>query len=351
MNLPIRREPTPRAPGSFVLAAILATVLAAVGASCSSAPKGPDASYEVRNKAAELAKLGDGFMSRALYAKALQYYGESLAQSQCVDDIEGASSACASMGRAYLASGDVARAEREYRSAQDYARMSGAAAARSVATAGLGEIAFARGDEEGALALFEEALSLAVAARGKDSKAVAVALHDRGVAKAALGRRAEALADFAAAESLNLKGKRWAELGTNRYAEASALAADARNAEALAAALRALDADKRAENARAIPLDLAAAATLSSRLGRDAEAWDYWRRSLDAALAGGDTASARKALESLVETAPKLDRGEDGKRYATLLAQLQASGGEAGGQEGPPRAESPQASPAPSAAR
>jgi tetratricopeptide (TPR) repeat protein len=308
---------------SILLAAALA--LAACGAACSSAPKPPDAVFDARNKAAELAKLGDGFMARALYAQALKYYGDALSTSSGVDDLDGVCAARVSMGRAYLAAGDAAAAESEYRAASEYARMSGSSGARSTAEAGLGEVAFAKGDREGALAFFEKAVALAGGAPAKDDKALAIALHDRGVAESALERRAAALADFSKAEALNLKAKRWTELGANRYASASALAADGRTADALEAALGALDADKRGENARAVPLDLAAAASLSAKLGKTGNAWDYWRRSFDSALAGDSPASARKALVALIDLAPGLKRDDEGARYAALLAQLEAS--------------------------
>jgi tetratricopeptide (TPR) repeat protein len=315
----ILRSLEPFPPVALYLASALA--LAAFGASCSSAPKAPDAVYDARNKAAELAKLGDGFMAKAIYAQALQYYGDALAASSAVDDLEGVTAEHVSMGRAYLAAGETAAAETEYEAASEYARMSGSSDARSTAKAGLGEIAYAKGDKDGALSLFEEAVALASTA-AKDGKALAIALHDRGVAKAALARTTDALGDFAKAEALNLKAKRWTELGANRYAMASALAASGRPADALAAALGALDADKRGENARAVPLDLAAAASLSSKLGKDAEAWDYWHRSFDSAMAAGDPASVRKSLGALVELAKRLERTDDGAHYAALLAKL-----------------------------
>ena len=36
-------------------------------AACSTAPKPPDGVYDQRNRAAELAKLGDGFMAKGQY--------------------------------------------------------------------------------------------------------------------------------------------------------------------------------------------------------------------------------------------------------------------------------------------
>lgn len=313
-----------RSPGA-ILPIALALALMAGAASCSTAPKAPDAVCDAHNKAAELAKLGDGFLAKALYDQALRYYEDALAASSSVDDLEGVAADRASMGRAYLSAGETAAAEAEYQAASEYARMSGSAGARSSAEAGLGEVAFARGDAGGALSRFEEAAAIAAAGGAKDEKALAIALHDRGIAKAALARRIDALGDFAKAEALNLKAKRWTELGANRYAIASALAADGRTAAALAAALGALDADKRAESARAIPLDLAAAASLSAKLERDSDAWDYWRRSFDSALSGGAAAPAKKALVALVDLAPKLKKDAEGKRYAEMLAKLESA--------------------------
>lgn len=126
---------------------------------------------------------------------------------------------------------------------------------------------------------------------------------------------------------MNLKAKRWVELGANRYALASALSGAGKTAEALAAALGALEADKRAENARAVPGDLAAVASLSAKLGKDSDSWDYWRRSFDSALAVDDPRSVRKALSALVELAPRRGKEGDGERYASLLAKLDEAEG------------------------
>lgn len=325
------------------LLAALATVGVLVVAGslegCSSAPKAPEGLYEERNRAAALAKLGDGFMAKAQYADALKYYEDALKLDSSLDDLPGVSASRASMGRAYLASGEMDAARQEFQTALEYGRYALSSRAQSVAMAGLGEIAFASGAKEEALADFEEALALAgrplaagaagtgAAGVAADDKPLAVALHDRAVVKAALGRAPEAIADFEKAQALNAKARRWAELGANRYALASALAGQGKTEAALAAALGALDADKRGENARAVPLDLAAAASLSQRLGKGAEAWDYWRRCFDSGLSADDAASVRKALTALVAAAPALGKPKEGERYATLLAQLDEAQG------------------------
>jgi tetratricopeptide (TPR) repeat protein len=303
----------------FASAAVLAL-------SCSSAPKPPDAVFEVKNKAAEYAKLGDQYMAEGKFSTALGYYEEAQKAGASVDDLIGVSASRSSMGRAYAAAGQADDARREYGTALEYAVMAGSGAAQSAAKSGLGELDYAAGRAEAALALFEEAVSLASPKdAGGGGKALAVALHDRAVAQAALGRASEAKADLAKAQELNLKDKRWAELGSNRYVLASILAGEGALAEALAAALGALEADKRAESAMSIPPDLAAAAGLSSRLGRDADAWGYWRRSFETGMAVDDAASVRKALGALVDLAGKLGKAEDKARYSKLLERLDDS--------------------------
>lgn len=323
------------------LSALLA--LAAL-ASCSSAPKPPDGVFDEKNKAAELAKMGDGFMAKGQYTPALQYYEDALKSGSSVDDLEGVAASHSSIAKAYFAAGEVEAAKAEYEAALEYGRLAGSGAARSVATAGLGEIAYAAGAKAEALASFEEAVALATAAsahingsgkaaeaeRARDDKALAIALHDAAVAKASLGRRAEAIADVRKAEAMNLKAKRWTELAANRYELASALLGEGQAADALAAALGALDADKRAENARAVPGDLAAAAVLSAKLGNTADAWDYWRRSFDSGMSVDDPSAVRKALGSLVSLAPVLKKDAEGARYAALLAKLDQAEGKAG---------------------
>lgn len=313
------------------LAALFAAAALSLAA-CSSAPKAPEAVFETANKAAELSKLGDGFMAKRQYAIALEYYHQARDASSSVDDIDGVAAANSSGGRASLALGALDEAQAEYGASLDYARMSGEAAALSRAKAGLGEVAFARGDLALALERFEEAVAAASSpgggkdvATGARGKALAVALHDRGVAQAASGKLAQAIADYRAAEASNLKEKRWAELGANRYALASALARSGKPEEAMRAALGALEADKRAENAAAIPDDLAALATLAETLGKSADALDYWRRSFDDAKAEGNALAQRKALTALARLSPVLGKEDEGKRYSEELGKLEGA--------------------------
>ncbi len=306
-----------------IFAAISVSLFTVAFLSCSTAPTAPDAVYDTRNKAADYAKLGDSFIATGQYDLAERYYREALQADSSVDDLEGVSNAHSSLGRAYLAAGQADEARMQFASALDYARMAGSGPASSIATSGLGELAYRAGDKAQALELFERAVALA----DKDDKSLAVALHDAAVAKAALGRTDEAMADLGRAESINLALRRWTELATNRYVMASLLAAQNRLEDALAMALKALEADKKAENGRGIAGDLAAVASLSTRLGQKAEAWDYWRRCFDSAMAVNDPAIVRKALTAMIAMADELGKTTDKAHYAALLAKLDAAEG------------------------
>lgn len=320
---------------------ILAIGLAVlVSASCSTAPK-TTAVYDVRNKAAEFVKLGDSFMARNIYDQAAKYYEEALGADQSIDYIEGVARCHVSIGRAWLAAGDPAKAEREFRDGLEYGRMAASPGAQALATAGLGEVAWARGDREGALALFQQAVVLA----GKDQAAMAIALHDEATALAGLGRGAEAEAGLTKAASINAKAGRWSEVGANRYVLASILSKAGRYEEALAQAGLALEADRKVENGPGMAKDLAALATISQKMDRKQESFDYWRRSFDTALASNMPEDVRKALVALVALAGELGREDDAARYAALLARLDASLGAAAPSAAPqaPGAPQPQA--------
>ena len=304
---------------------ILALGLAAlVAASCSTAPKNT-AVYDIRNKAAEFVKLGDSFMARNIYDQAANYYEEALEADQSIDYVEGVARCHVSIGRAWLAAGDPGRAEREFRDGLEYGRMAGAPGAQALATAGLGEVAWARGDREGALALFQQAVVLA----GKDQAALAIALHDEATALAGLGRGADAEAGLTKAASINAKAGRWSEVGANRYVLASILSKAGRYEDALVQAALALEADRKVENGPGMAKDLAALATISQKMERKQEAFDYWRRSFDTALASNLPEDVRKALVALGALAKELGREDDAARYAALLAKLEASLGAA----------------------
>lgn len=299
-----------------ILAGLAALLLAF---SCSSAPKSPDV-FETRNSAASLQKVGDGFMERGDWAGAVSSYTKALQADSAIDYLEGVARCHASLGKAFLAAGEVDRAEAEFTDALEYGRLAASGPARSLAAAGLGEVAWARGDREGAAAHFAEAQTLA----GKDEGALALALHDGATAKAGLGRAAEAKADLLKAAGINEKAGRLAQAASNRYLLASILVSEADLEGGFTQAGLALALDKRVENGAGIAQDLGALGAISLRRGRKAEAYDYWRRSFDSALSANLPRQVAKALAALKDLARDLGKDAEAGKYGALLARLEA---------------------------
>ncbi len=288
-------------------------------AACSTAPKGYDV-FEARNAAAGDMKIGDGLMDRGDWGGAVEAYTRALRADSGIDYLEGIARSHASLGKAYLAAGEVDAAEKEFLDALDYGRLAASGPALSLASGGLGEVAWARGDKEGAAARFAEALDQA----GKDEGALALALHQGARAKAGSGLGAEAKADLLKAAGLNEKAGRLVQAASNRYLLASILVAEGELEGALSQALLALAADKRVENGPGIAQDLGALGAISLRLGRKAEAWDYWRRSFDSSLAANLPRQVAKALAALRALGKDVGKEAEARHYGELLARLEA---------------------------
>lgn len=298
-------------------AAALLAALALLSA-CSSAPKRASEVVAKKNDAAEYAKLADGFFAGRQYASALQYYGEALEANQSVDNVEGAIVSRSSLGRVYLAMGQSEDAARELGDALEDARALGRGPLVALCLSNLGEFRFAQGDAAGADALFAEAEPLA----SGDDAIAAVISHNRGVVAMGRGDYAAAEAFLARAAASNDRARRWVELASNRYVLASVANAKGDAAGALAWLEKALVADKAAENSAGIGADLAAMARLQRRLGRDAAAFDLYRRAFGVWLAVNDRGEAEKALTALYELSVALGKESYALRYKALLERL-----------------------------
>jgi tetratricopeptide (TPR) repeat protein len=316
---PVRSAASASSAAAMLAAVALAAALVAVAAmaSCSTAPKNRDV-FDTRNQAADFVKMADGFYEKARWAEAAKYYEQALEADSSVDYVEGVARCHVSLGRNWLAAGDADQAKREFSDGLEYARIAGSKPAQALAIAGLGEVAWAKGDKYSALSRFEDAVAIAQ----DDNAALAVALHDRATAEAALGRPADAKADLEQAAAFNEKGLRWSEVGANRYMLASVLSREGSYDAALQQAFLALAADKKVENGPGIAQDLAAVASIYGRMQDKQDSWDWWRRAFDTALAVDNPKAVRKALTSLIDLAGQLGKDEDAGRYAALLKRL-----------------------------
>lgn len=298
----------------------------AVLSSCSSLPKkGSGELLARKNEAAGFSKQGDTFMASGQYPLALQSYGKALEVNLAIDNVPGTIGARSSLGRVYLALAMLEDAEREFLDALEDARAFGQGPLTALCLSNLGELRYAAGlaraDPSAATAadsLFVEAEGLA----GADEALAAVLAHNRGIVAMARGDHTGAEALLLKSAASNEKARRWAELGSNRYALASVANALGNLPLALDRARAALDADKNAENSRGIGADLEALARLSRKAGQDGAAFDYYRRAFGVWLSLDQPAEAERCLIALGELSAILGKEYYARRYAELLERF-----------------------------
>jgi len=308
---------TPRARAAR--SALLALAFALATGACSSAPKTNTIVVEAKNRAAEYAELGNSFLASGRLEEALSFHEQALRENRSVDNVEGIAGSLNSIGRIYIAAGMLERAAAELGDALEYGRIAGSDAQMALSLANLGEVRWLSSDAEGALELFERAMPLA----SRDDAVRAIVLHDRAVVQRALGRKAEARADFLAAQGINQKLSRWTELAANWYALAGLSRSEGLLEDALAWAEKALEADKRAEHSSGIAADLEASGTILKELGRKEEAYDRFRRAFDVWLAAENREGTRRALEALAALADELGKPAEAAKWRSLLASLE----------------------------
>lgn len=284
--------------------------------SCSTAPKQKTEALDKRNQAADYSRLGDEFLANGAWDNARKFYDEALKMNMSIDNVEGVSQAHNSLGRVYLRAGKSEDAEKSFKEALFWAIVGGNPSLRALSLLNLSETACARGDNEAALALVEEAGAFVA----KDEKVLAVLLHNRGVIFNRQGRLDEAIVEILKAVPINQSLKTWTELGANYYVLASIYSKKGDSGNAVASAEKALVADKTAENSHGIASDLEALGILSRKAGKLPEAFTWFKRSFNVWLSMDDAAGVERSLRALVELAG--EAGEDPAYYAALLARI-----------------------------
>lgn len=297
--------------------------MAILSVACSSAPKKEAArSFGIKNDAADYTKLGDGYFFQGQYGTAMQFYLNALEANLSVDNISGSIASRNSLGRSYLALGQLDSAERELGDAIQDARASGMNELIALSLANMGELYYTRGELDRADQYFTEAASLV---NDRDITK-SVVLHNQGVLALAKGELEQAERYLLAAASLNDKAKRWIEYASNCYMMATLYKAHDRLPEAIIWANRALEADKIAENSLGIGSDLQALGKLSMAIGQKEAAFDYYRRAFGLWLSVGREAEAVSTLEILAQIAEDIDLPEYVTRYGQLLKSVEALG-------------------------
>ena len=304
-----------------VLAGAAGALLLVVVVSCSTAPKPKEEVSTVKNQAAQDATFGEGYYRQARYDLALQFFLQALNGFTSVDDTEGIATTSNLIGKTYLVTGSLDKAEEMF----SRARQKAAEANPSLvldATNSLGELYLARGDAQKALATFQEALALPASAQ--TPARTGLLYHNMGTAEKYLGNPAGALDYYGKSLQINLASKLTAEAAADYYMIASVHSKEGRFDEALKNANLALTLDKRVENSPGIADDLYALGLISTRKKDAAAAFDYYQRSYLVFVTLGLKQDQKKTLAALVAAADELGRKADADAYRATLAELDA---------------------------
>ncbi len=307
-----------RPPATRLLLLSLLSLLAAL-AGCSTAPKRPTEVVERKERAAQYAAAGNARYARGDYRQALTLFRLALNENLAVDHSQGITSSYNSLGKAHLALGELEQAERYFREAQRLADKLSDPRLQAQSSSNLAEIDLARGQAGEAEELLRAALARLPA--GDPGPEQAILFHNLGAALKAQERLPEALGFFQQALDLNLRHERFGEAASNHYMIASIHSKQGDPAAAIASLEEALRYDRLMERSLGIAEDLAALGLLYRRLGREEEALDSYRRSLQVYQSLSLAEPARRLLPALIELAERAGFTGEAQSYRRLAAE------------------------------
>jgi tetratricopeptide (TPR) repeat protein len=310
-----------RPPNALALACLAAVgLLAAAG--CSTAPKRPTEVVERKERAAQYAAAGNARYARADYRQALTLFRLALNENLAVDHLPGIAASYNSLGQTHLALGELEQAERYFREAQRLAEELSDPRLQARSASNLAEIRLARGQAAEAEQLLRSALTRLPA--GDPGPEQAILLHNLGAVLKARQRLPEALDCFQQALALNLRHERFEEAASNYFMIASLQSKQGDPGAAIASLQEALRCDRLMERSLGIAEDQAALGLLYRRLGREQEALEAYRRSLQVYQSLSLAAQARRLLPALIELAERAGYAGEAQTYRQLASELAA---------------------------
>lgn len=287
---------------------------------CSSAPDTPEFAVARKNQAARHAEFGNEQFNRGNYELALRYFELALAENIAVDNLSGIAQSYNSIGRVYFATGNIAEARAGFLDAIRFADLAENHEHRMQAHVNLAVAAIQEDDTDTAA----EYLALANAAvEANEAEPNAILFHNTGVLHARTGRFDEARRYLERARDINRADGQWPELASNHYMLASIASREKRYDAAFEDAALALEYDKRAENSPGIAADLRALGTISTHLGNDDEAYQYYLRSLRVYLALNQPRAAVALLDELAETARRTGREAEAMEFRSQRERIE----------------------------
>ncbi len=313
-----RRFLRPGTVGAFLILTVL--LLPATG--CSSAPDTPEYEVTRKNQAARYAELGNAQYNMGNYDLALRYFDMALAENTAVDNLPGIAQSHNSIGRVFIAVGNLTEAKAQFETAIRFADLAEDREYRMQAHVNLGVVALQNNDTEAATRYLQMAED---AVRAEQAEPNAILYHSLGVLNARANRFDDARNYLERARGINREERRWTELASNYYMLASLSSRQGRYEEALGYARQALNYDKRAENSPGIAADLHALGQISEHLDDDENAYQYYLRSLRIYLALNQPRQAVVLLERLEDVASRTNRAAEADEFGSQRERIETA--------------------------
>jgi tetratricopeptide (TPR) repeat protein len=300
---------------------LLVLVGVALLVGCSTAPRQPKEVVDTKNRASGYAGFGNRAYAQGDYAAAATFFQQGLALNLSVDNQPGVVQSLCSIGKVHVAVGQLDEAEEVFRRASRLAEALRQPSLEAQCATSLAELLLQRESNAEARDLLVRALAHEKELAG--TRDLAVIYHTLGVAEKKLGALDQAQAHLETALAANRALGAAEEVGSNLYVLASVLSKRGDYAGALKYAEQALETDKGVENSLGIAQDLLALGIISTRLGKDEEAFSYLERSHGIYSALRVAPGLRSVLPYLVESARKTGRAPAAEVYAAELRSLE----------------------------
>jgi len=279
---------------------------------CSSAPQAPEGVQDRKNRAADFLKFGKQAFQETQYEQALSFYLLAVDLNTAVDYLPGMAASWNSVAMAQAALGRPDETRAALKQASQWAALAGDRALQLQVAVNEVQADLLAGQLDAARTRLQALQPFPATAEG------AALEHALGTLEKASDHLDLALAAFDRALTLNQTLKLKQEMASNRFMKASVYAKQQRWTEAETELLAALTLDKTMENTLGIGQDQRALGTVSAKLGRQSDAYEWYLRSYRLFEAAGLTDQQRRSLELLVPLAKSLAKPE-AARYQALL--------------------------------
>ena len=301
-------------------ATVVALLVALLMAGCSSAPKPKLEINSVKNEAAQYTTAGNANFDQGNYSEARKFFELALQDNLSIYNEPGMVGSYNSLGKVYLAVGDLDGAEVDFRNAQDVAKRLNNLELLIETESNLGELQLARGQRSEALATFKGAL-----AKAADPQSLIAARldHNIGAAYKELGDYASALEFLERSLALHLALKAAGEQASDYYMIASVYSKENDFKQATDYATLALASDQKMENKPGIASDLLALGLIAERSGDLKTAYTRYFASFQVYKSIGLVANVKELLGRLARIASDLGRPNEAASYRQALKSLE----------------------------